>query len=114
MMQTNIEIKARCTNPKRTRDLLLSAKADFRGTDHQTDTYFRVNDGRLKCRECNIENALIHYRRPDSSEPKPSYVNVIPNNPDSGLKEALTSALGILVTVAKEREIYFIENTNTA
>ena len=65
MSYLNIEIKARCTDSRFIRDYLLSRGADFKGTDHQTDTYFNVPHGRLKLREGNIENNLIFYIRPD-------------------------------------------------
>jgi len=39
----NIEIKARCDQPEKIRGILNSRNARFEGTDHQVDTYFRVN-----------------------------------------------------------------------
>ena len=110
MSITNIEIKARSNKQDAIRELLLTAGAEFRGTDHQTDTYFRVPDGRLKLREGNIENQLIHYRRANQEGPKQADVLLCPSVPGSGLKEILTAALGILVVVDKIREIYFIGN----
>lgn len=110
MSHINVEIKARCANPQRIRDLLLACKAEFRGTDRQIDTYFRTTRGRLKLREGRIENALIHYQREDQPSPKQSNVTLFPLVPGSPLKDLLTAALGVLVVVAKQREIYFIEN----
>lgn len=110
MSITNIEIKARSNKQDAIRDLLLTAGAEFRGTDHQTDTYFRVPHGRLKLREGHIENQLIHYRRANQEGPKQADVLLFPSVPGSGLKEILTAALGILVVVDKVREIYFIGN----
>jgi predicted adenylyl cyclase CyaB len=105
-----IEIKAHCANPQAMRDLLRSKNADFRGTDCQTDTYFKVERGRLKLREGNIENALVYYEREDQVGPKQAQVTLYPTSPESTLKEILTKSLGILVVVKKQREIYFIEN----
>ena len=51
METLNIEIKARCQNIDRIRTLLNEAGAEFKGTDHQVDTYFKVNSGRLKLRK---------------------------------------------------------------
>jgi len=110
MSITNIEIKARSSKQDAIRELLLKEGAEFRGTDHQTDTYFRVSDGRLKLREGNIENQLIHYRRANQEGPKQADVLLYPSVPGSGLKEILTAALGILVVVDKIREIYYIGN----
>ena len=63
MSHINIEIKARSNNQDRIRDILKSKNADFKGIDHQIDTYFNVPKGRLKLREGNIENNLIFYER---------------------------------------------------
>ncbi|HOY52721.1 MAG TPA: class IV adenylate cyclase, partial [Prolixibacteraceae bacterium] len=110
MTITNIEIKARTGRGDAIRTILLEAGAEFRGTDHQKDTYFRVSSGRLKLREGNIENQLIHYRRADQEGPKQADVLLYPSSPGSHLKEILTTALGILVVVDKTREIYFNGN----
>lgn len=114
MSHLNIEIKARCADPARVRDVLRAHHADFRGLDRQIDTYFCVPNGRLKLREGSIECALIHYRRPDQPGPKPSTVTLYKPQSDpmhrAALKDLLTQALGVLVVVAKEREIYFIDN----
>ena len=50
MKHLNIEIKAKCSDHEKIRDLLKSCKADFKGLDHQVDTYFKANHGRLKLR----------------------------------------------------------------
>ncbi len=88
--------------------------AVFKGTDHQIDTYFKVPHGRLKLREGNIENNLIYYEREDNSDAgglKESRYIVYSLDPSaSSLKELLMKALGPLVVVEKEREIYFIDN----
>ena len=47
-MILNIEIKARTRNAAGIRSILQAENADFRGTDHQIDSYFRVPEGRLK------------------------------------------------------------------
>jgi len=110
MKHTNIEIKARCNNQETVRNILKTGNADFKGLDRQIDTYFVVNSGRLKLREGSIENALIHYNREDKYDAKESDVILYQNSKNSLLKELLTRALGLLITVDKEREIYFIGN----
>lgn len=109
-MHLNIEIKARCADPGRIRTLLQELAADFKGEDRQIDTYFNVPEGRLKLREGNIENALIHYRRTDQAGPKRSEVTLYRTTPGAALKEVLTTALGVRTVVDKKREIYFIGN----
>jgi len=111
MAHINIEIKAKSNNQDKIREILKSRNADFKGIDHQVDTYFNVGFGRLKLREGNIENYLIQYDREDKEGPKQSNVILYKSNPKSNLKHILKEALGTLVIVDKQREIYFINNT---
>jgi adenylate cyclase, class 2 len=110
MTHLNVEIKARCGNQDKIRTSLKKLNADFKGTDHQIDTYFKVPVGRLKLREGTIENYLIYYQRENQDGPKASQVTLFQNHPRSSLKSILQKALGILVSVDKIREIYLIEN----
>ncbi len=110
MPHINIEIKARSNNQIRIKEILKLNNAEFKGVDHQIDTYYNVKSGRLKLREGNIENHLIFYNRENKSGPKQSNVLLHKPNPESNLKEILANALEILVVVDKHREIYFIEN----
>jgi len=110
MSHLNVEIKARCDRLERIRQILARRGARFKGTDHQTDTYFRCRRGRLKLREGRIENALIHYDRKDRAGPKDSTVTLHRLRPDPAIKEALARALGVLAVVEKTREIHFIGN----
>jgi predicted adenylyl cyclase CyaB len=110
MPHINIEIKAKTTDQEKIRKILKSNNADFKGVDHQVDTYFKVGSGRLKLREGNIENNLIHYERENKSGPKKSLVILYKYSPNQNLKEILTKSLGVLAVVDKQREIYFINN----
>ena len=109
-MHINFEFKARCRDIGKLEALLLTKNPLFAGTDHQVDTYFHVPFGRLKLREGNIEHALIHYEREDRAGAKVSHVSLYQHQPDTGLKETLEKALGILAVVDKKRKIYFLEN----
>jgi adenylate cyclase, class 2 len=120
----NVEIKARLTNKTKNieggqakcidaafiRNYLLVNKAEFWGTDNQTDTYFNVANGRLKLREGNIENNLIYYERTDQAGPKSSRFHLVKVEDAMGLKEVLIKSNGIKVIVEKQREIYYIKN----
>jgi predicted adenylyl cyclase CyaB len=106
----NVEIKARCPDPDRMREILRKRHAAFKGTDHQIDTYFNVSSGRLKLREGNIENSLIFYEREDTEGPKESRVTLFRSEPGSSLRDVLVKSLGIFAVVDKRREIYFIDN----
>ena len=110
MGHMNVEIKAYCSDADRVRRILRAEEADFRGTDHQVDTYFRVPHGRLKLRRGQIENALIYYERSNQQAPKPSRVHLCPIAADCALDAVLAAALPVRVVVEKDREIYFIGN----
>jgi predicted adenylyl cyclase CyaB len=110
MEHINIEIKAKAKNTNYIRKFLLNHNADFKGTDHQIDTYFNVSQGRLKLRQGDIENNLIYYDRENKKGPKQSNVILYNSNPKSSLKNILERSLGILTIVNKVREIYFIDN----
>ena len=106
----NIEFKASTNNLASLETLLLQHNPLFIGEDHQVDTYFNVSIGRLKLREGNIENALIHYEREDFAGTKSSHVLLYQHQPDKILKEILIKTLGIKAVVDKKRKIYFINN----
>jgi predicted adenylyl cyclase CyaB len=109
-MHLNFEFKAKATDIKKLEELLLTRNPLFIGEDHQTDTYFNVPYGRMKLREGNIENALIHYERTNTADVKQSDVILYQHQPDASLKQLLTKALGVKVVVDKKRRIYFIDN----
>lgn len=109
----NVEIKAQCQDLKALEQLLLLEGADYKGLDHQIDTYFNVPNGRLKLREGNIECALIHYHRPNQTAAKRSeihYYKPADTHNSTDLKLTLGAALGVKVVVDKKRQIFFIDN----
>ena len=110
-MQANIiEIKAKCHDPEKIKSILEKEKADFKGVDHQVDTYFIVPKGRLKLRAGNIENSLIFYNRPNQAGPKKSEVSFSKLPVQSDVRKVLENALGVKVVVDKMRSISFIDN----
>jgi adenylate cyclase class 2 len=106
----NFEFKARAADLDSLEKKLLVLDPVFIGEDHQVDTYFNVSNGRLKLREGNIENALIHYERQNTAGAKASRVLLYPHHPDKMLKAILIKLHGIKVIVDKKRKIYFIGN----
>ena len=109
-MPLNIEIKAQTDRIDEIRQILRDHNALEKGTDHQIDTYFYALNGRLKLREGNIENSLIHYQRPDQAGPKTSEVTLYRSQDTETLKTLLSNAFGVWKKVMKAREIFFIEN----
>lgn len=110
MKHINIEIKAKCFHPEKVEAFLVSAKAIFKGTDNQKDTYFHVPGGRLKLRQGNIENNLIFYRRNNQKGPKQSDFQLVPVPNPAAMNSLLEEALGIKVIVEKKRKIFFLDN----
>lgn len=106
----NIEIKAHSSQSEKIIAQLEALQADYRGEDHQIDTYFNVTKGRLKLRQGNIENALIHYNRNNQEGPKTSHITYYKPLESEDLKATLQAALGILIVVDKKRKIFFIDN----
>src|SRR5690348_9327620 len=105
-MHINFEFKARANDINKLEALLLKQQPLFVGEDRQIDTYFNVGNGRLKLREGNIENALIHYERTNTAAAKQSNILLYQHQPDKLLKEILAKALGIKTIVDKKRRIY--------
>lgn len=106
----NYEFKARVKDLEPLEKKILELRPLFKGEDHQVDTYFNIESGRLKIREGNIENALIYYERPDVADLKQSDILIYNQNPLSQLREVLSKAIGVKVIVKKQRRIYYIEN----
>jgi adenylate cyclase, class 2 len=109
-MPLNFEFKARTNQLSFLEEKLLSLQPKFIGEDFQTDTYFNISNGRLKLREGNIENALIHYNRINVASAKTSDVLLYQHQPNPLLKQILEKSLGVKVVVEKKRRIYFLGN----
>ncbi len=109
-VKLNFEFKAATTQLALLEEKLLTLNPVLKGTDVQTDTYFNVSEGRLKLREGNIENALIHYIRPNIAGAKQSDILLYKHQPDATLKAILVKTLGVKVVVKKSRKIYFVDN----
>lgn len=110
MQIKNVEFKVRVNSLEHYEEKLLTLHPEFRGTDHQVDTYFVTGKNRLKLREGNIENALISYKRANTADTKLSDIVLYKHEPDNALKRILVTHLGIKKIVDKSRRIYFIKN----
>jgi predicted adenylyl cyclase CyaB len=104
---TNLELKAHVASRTRAEDQARGAGAEECGVLRQTDTYFRVQTGRLKLRETAGSGAeLVQYeRREDANERWSSYRKIDVSDPDV-LRTALADALGLLTVVRKERKLF--------
>jgi homotetrameric cytidine deaminase len=107
MARVNVELKARDPDPDATAARCLALGAEDRGVFVQRDTYFAARHGRLKLRQSSeAGDELIAYRRPDGTEPgESSYVRAAAADSET-LREALDTALGTVVVVAKRRRLF--------
>ncbi len=106
----DVEIKAKCENHDFIRSTLQDKGAYYKGIDHQTDVYFKVQNGRLKLRKGNIEGALVYYERENIKGIKTSSYSLYESKEPEILETILKSSLGVLVEVVKRREMYYIDN----
>lgn len=107
----NIELKTRLSDLAAARETARQLATNYVGFQHQTDTYFNCRRGRLKLREIEGQVAqLVAYERPDLVDAKGSDYRLIEVPDANALKAALTATLGVLVVVAKRREIFLIDN----
>jgi adenylate cyclase class 2 len=107
----NIELKVRVASLDAIRAAAAPLAQRRLEDQQQLDTYFRCAHGRLKLREINDQQAqLIWYQREDRAEARSSAYEIVQVADPAGLKHALQQACGILVAVAKHREILLFHN----
>lgn len=107
----NIEIKA---TVKSLENLIKKAKELSESSGlllNQEDTFFTVPHGRLKLRSENTTSKLIYYERPDADGPKLSTYSICDVSDEQGLKNILTSALGVRGIVKKSRQLFLVGQT---
>lgn len=110
----NIELKVKLRDTRAMVSRLRASGAKFKGILKQVDTYFHCNDGRLKLRTINDNKfELIFYRRPDTASHKISEFEIFPLSKKQSrqMHKILKLALGIKVTVVKERKLWMYNNT---
>ncbi|NEM97848.1 class IV adenylate cyclase [Pontibacter burrus] len=109
-MYSDITIKARCHEPSEAEAILLEQGAHFVGLDVQTDTYYETDYGKLKHRQGNIENVLIHYNRKLAGDAKETEVLLYLKNPSAETIAQICGGQQVLMQVKKLRKIFFIDN----
>ena len=104
---TNIEIKARFRRTRRSKNTLKKIGAQFEAVESQVDTYYHVDNGRLKIRERDTgAPQLIQYFREDKDSPRPSYYEIVHLGSVERVKKTLKKEHGIRAVVRKKREIW--------
>jgi predicted adenylyl cyclase CyaB len=108
----NVEIKARVGDRHETRRKVTGMAEGQTEALVQTDTFFRVEAGRLKLRECSGKPPeLIYYTRPDAPGPSESRYARVAVLDAPALRELLASALGVYGQVSKRRLVYRVGRT---
>jgi len=103
----NIELKARLHSIDEARRIAQNLADQPVEVQHQTDTYFHCDSGRLKIRQIQGRTSeLIWYQRPDSRQPKGSNYRLVRIENDESLIELFSAAFGVRAVVTKRREIY--------
>lgn len=106
----NAEFKARCADPRAVARRARAAGARWTRREHQVDTYYRVEQGRLKVREAGARAELVWYFRDDALRSKRSDVVILSLPQPKAIKDALRRTLGVKVIVDKIRRVYLRRN----
>lgn len=99
----NLEAKFALRDLERARQQAEAIGYRYRATLVQRDTFFRVNEGKLKLREEESGAGLIFYGRQDSRHLKLSNYKIVPIAEPEKTREMLAQALGTIATVRKTR-----------
>ena len=111
-MPANIEIKARASAPAVLRETAREIAGTAPELIAQTDSFFRVSEGRLKVREfADGSGELIFYRRPDAEGPKTSDYAIAPTADGRALCRVLSAALPVRGVVKKTRLLFMAGRT---
>ncbi|WP_421871646.1 CYTH domain-containing protein [Marinoscillum sp.] len=106
MTYKDITLKARIDNPRELQRLLQDL-AEYKGLDHQVDTYFETTEGKLKWRQGTIENAIMHYERHQENGVERTTVYRYDQNPTRQAIDELKATQKAIGQIKKRRHIYF-------
>lgn len=110
-MSQNIELKASLRSAAEACEIA-SRFADAKPRQFiQTDTYFTVEIGRLKLRQCaDVGDELIYYLRPDLAKQKRCLYWRSPVESAELVRQNLARACGVDAVVRKSRSLFLHEN----
>lgn len=111
-MDRNVEVKARAVDFPQQQKIASTLANTQAKTLIQEDTFFHVEQGRLKLREFpDAPSQLIFYRRDSVDGPKLSEYYISESHDGEGLKSVLEKAYGIRHVVKKTRTLYLTGRT---
>jgi adenylate cyclase class IV len=103
----NIEYKAELRNIEAARAQCAALGAERLGTLRQTDTYFKLTDGRLKRREAPGEPTVwVYYHRPDRAGARMSNYTLL--SEEQARRRWGTASLPEWLAVVKTRELWML------
>lgn len=109
--QRNIELKAIDPAPARSIEICRRLEAEYRGLIWQRDSYFDVPFGGLKLREESPGRPhLIQFERADEPQQRESRYRIVEIEDACALLAALSTAIGLTVTVTKRRTLFLWQN----
>ena len=120
MIGVNVESKTRCTDLGEVAELAAAAGARYEGRLHQVDTYFAVEQGRLKLREIvhtsragdtSATAELIRYERPDEAGARKSAYERTELADPTAKRAQLAAEHDIRGVVEKDRELWLVDAT---
>jgi adenylate cyclase class IV len=107
----NIELKAVDIDPVSSLETCRVLGAQDQGVLWQRDTYFNAQAGGLKLREQDPgQPHLIQFERADEPQQRESRYRIINIDDPETLLAALTTAIGVTVTVTKRRHLFLWRN----
>lgn len=105
----NVEIKAELRDPALARSVCAALGARHIQTMDQTDTYYRVSQGRLKKREtAGEEPEWIYYERADAAAARVSRFTIY--NPEQAAQRFGATEPPVWRVVRKRRELWMLGN----
>lgn len=84
--------------------------AHLAGVDVQTDTYFKVEKGKLKWRQGNMENLIMHYERVSKGQDEATLVYRHDLDPEPADIADLRRDYDTLGEIHKTRQIYWLDS----
>lgn len=102
-----IEIKIKLESSQHAKEIFKKLNAEFQRTEDQVDTYFAVENGRLKLREVKGKGSqLIQYFRDAEYTPKRCNYAVVRVNDADKFGQMLEHIHGVYAVVTKKREYW--------
>ena len=104
----NIEMKARCRDIGKARQVAQALPATLLGEGEQTDTYFNSPQGRLKVRQSSFDEVanVVWYMRGNEVQPRESEYRLARLRNPEKIAEIFALRFGVRGTVKKRRTVF--------